>query len=75
MWEKGIREKGGGNVKSSGRGGKNRDFLGDRRWVYYENILQYLVIFVIEKDRVFEKSIKMYQMENIIKLNGVIIGN
>lgn len=74
-WEKGTREKGGGNATSSGRGGENRDSLGDRKRAHYENILQYSVIFAIEKDRAPEKSIKMHQMENTTKSNGAITGN
>ena len=62
--------KGGRNSTTGGRGGGNRDPLGDRSRAHYENILQYSVIFAIEKDRASEKSAKMHRMENTTKSKG-----
>ena len=61
-----LREKGVGTLQVA-REGMEIGIAMEKKWAHYENILQYSVIFDIEKDRAPEKSAKMHRMANTTK--------
>lgn len=55
-WRREPGRKGVGNSTGGGRGGGKRDSLGDRSRDHYKNILQYSLVFAIEKRQDFRKA-------------------